>query len=282
MTPSYHHPADVLRFVAETPEPCALITVSEIYGGAMRAKGALMAVTQSGEAAGYISNGCVDADIILQAQAALAQGKPRRVHYGESSPYKDIVLPCGGAIHLVIAPAPEGISVNLAELEGRKATTLTVGGFTHDYSPKLRLRIAGRGAGFEALAALAVQSGFEVHMQSPELVELQGVASFEALTNPVKPPKAVDDSWTAVVLMFHDHDWETALLRQALAEPAFYIGAMGSARTHELRLAALGEAGEAARIHAPIGLIPAMRDANLLALSTLAEIVSVAQKKDRL
>jgi len=87
-------------------------------------------------------------------------------------------------------------------------------------------------------------------------------------------------------LMFHDHDWEVALLSQALSSEAFYIGAMGSERTHKLRCEALGEAGVSAeniaRIKGPIGLIPSMRDANLLALSALAEIVQTAQDLGRL
>ena len=86
--------------------------------------------------------------------------------------------------------------------------------------------------------------------------------------------------------MFHDHDWEPQILIQALAGPAFYIGAMGSERTHNMRQQALIERGIAAkdiaRIEGPIGLIPSMRDANLLALSTLAQIVESAQKAGRL
>ena len=64
------------------------------------------------------------------------------------------------------------------------------------------------------------------------------------------------------------------------------IGAMGSDRTHAGRKAMLSERGvspnDIARIHGPIGIIPTMRDANLLALSTLAQIVQSAQDKGRL
>jgi len=86
--------------------------------------------------------------------------------------------------------------------------------------------------------------------------------------------------------MFHDHDWEGALLKQALGGEAFYIGAMGSERTHASRKDMLGlrglAANDIARIRGPIGIIPSMRDANLLALSTLAELVKAAQDKGRL
>ena len=270
--------------------PCALICVTDIHGGAMRAKGALMAVRDDGAVAGYISNGCVDADIIFQAKAAMEDGQLRRLKYGEGSPFKDIQLPCGGAIDLLVVPAPDTdmIAEAVVKFATRQSVTLRFEDFVWDYAPKLRLRIAGRGAAVTALASQALQSGFEVHLQSPEadMHNDLAVVKFDHLTNPVAPPPQNDDGWSAVILMFHDHDWEVALLTQALDSAAFYIGAMGSDRTHALRLDALNGAGvsveNAARIRGPIGLIPSMRDANLLALSTLAEIVKSAQESGRL
>jgi len=234
MTTHFHHPSDVLRFVHEAEQPCALICVTDIRGGAMRAKGALMAVGKDGAVAGYISNGCVDADIIYQAKAAIQTGEVRRLKYGEGSPFKDIQLPCGGSIELLIVPAPD------------------------------KQMIGG------AVVKFATRQS----------------TKFDHLTNPAAPPAQNDDAYSAVILMFHDHDWEAALLSQALESEAFYIGAMGSARTHKLRCAALAKAGisaiNIARVQGPIGLIPSMRDANLLALSTLAQIVKTAQEGERL
>ena len=87
------------------------------------------------------------------------------------------------------------------------------------------------------------------------------------------------DRLTAVALLFHDHEWEMAILRRALASPAFYIGAMGSVRAAEQRLAGLAathtvDPSQLARIKAPIGLIRQLRDPDLLAVSVLAEIVA--------
>lgn len=290
MTTHFHHPSDVLRFAYEAEGSCALVCVTNIHGGAMRAKGALMAVRQSGEVAGYISNGCVDADIIFQAKAAIEDGQRRRLKYGEGSTFKDIQLPCGGSIDLLVVPRPdkEMIGAAVVKFATRQSAKLTLDDFEWTYAPKLRLRIAGRGEVVRTLVSQAIQSGFEVHLQSPEadLHNDLAVTKFDHLTNPATPPAQQDDPWSAVILMFHDHDWEVALLTQALASEAFYIGAMGSERTHKLRCEALTEAGVSApditRIKGPIGLIPSMRDANLLALSTLAEIVKTAQDKGRL
>ena len=279
----YHHAVDVLRFAVKTEEPCALVTVTDIHGGSMRSKGSLMAITPT-KSAGYISNGCVDGDIIFQARAA---EDAVSLIYGDGSPFKDITLPCGGAIHVRVEPKPDKkhLSEILSELESRQEATLNFGDWNWQYSPKLRIRIAGRGAAADALARQAKQAGFEVHLQSPE-IGMVGFDRVDHLTDLSSPPEVTDDKWTALVLMFHDHDWEYALLEQALKGDAFYIGAMGSIRTHQDRCTMLKDrgisAGDIGRIYGPIGIIPTMRDANLLALSTLAEIVKTAQDKARL
>jgi xanthine dehydrogenase accessory factor len=87
-----------------------------------------------------------------------------------------------------------------------------------------------------------------------------------------------------MVCLFHEHDWETALLKQAIDGPCFYVGAMGSVRTHENRCKILREIGASQKqidmIKGPIGLIPAQRNARFLAVSILAEIIQVAQAKN--
>jgi len=82
-----------------------------------------------------------------------------------------------------------------------------------------------------------------------------------------------------VVVLFHDHDWEAAILGEALASPCRYIGAMGSVRTHQQRCARLLAAGhslaEIDRIRGPIGLFGPTRDASTLAISVLAELAQI-------
>ena len=93
-----------------------------------------------------------------------------------------------------------------------------------------------------------------------------------------RPPSDLTaDAWTAVLLLFHDHEWEVPLLDWALGTPAFYIGAQGGAPAREERLERLRAAGHAAaelaRITSPVGLLPAERDPSVLALSVLADVV---------
>lgn len=300
---SGEHAEDVFARLSEWLESgqrCALIVVTATEGGAVRAPGALLAVNDT-ESIGYISGGCIDADVALQARRAIADGESIALRYGAGSPFVDLPLPCGGAIEVFIAPDPEPDTVNTAyqRLSARQEIELIVRLDGHvslgsdtarpvgddlvfSYVPKLRLRIAGRGADALALAKVSGAAGYATHLQLVDEEDIAtahaaGFSSIEQLRAPSDLSANSDDAWTAFVLLFHDQDWEIPLLRQALFGPAFYVGAVGSARTHSVRRAAMKDAGcedaEIARVKGPIGLVPSLRDASMLALSVMAEIV---------
>jgi xanthine dehydrogenase accessory factor len=92
------------------------------------------------------------------------------------------------------------------------------------------------------------------------------------------------DRYTAVIALTHDPKIDDPALTAALRSGCFYIGALGSRKTHDRRVQRLTEAGfteaDLARIHAPIGLdIGAVSPAEI-AVSILAEIVA-SLRKDR-
>ena len=277
MSQTYDRAEDVLRYCIGNPD-AALVVLRAVTGGTLRAKGAMMAVTQ-GRSAGYISNGCIDADVIARARSA----QSGVFIYGEGSPYRDIALPCGGRLEIAIIQDPDYnlIRKALSALDKRQEVELDLGTFSISLSPRIKLRIAGKGEACLALADYAALTGFEVAVQSPDADLLPNA---QHLKTPDKPPAVDDDNRTAMVCLFHDHDWEAGLLQQALAGPAFYIGAMGSVRTHEMRGQKLSQLGvskqDVDRINAPIGLIASQRDARLLAISILAEIIEAAQKAE--
>ncbi|MEM8630321.1 MAG: XdhC family protein [Pseudomonadota bacterium] len=300
------HARDLVGFVIDeraAGRPAALLVVTDTVGGALRAVGSLVAVTDDGLMAGYVSNGCVDADVVLQAQMALEAGVPRSIRYGQGSPFVDIALPCGGAIELLVLPNPDErvLAEALAELDARRPVTLSVNRSSGDLAvcnaapdavpndvfiftatPKPRMRLAGRGAVLMSTARLGMASGFEVIVASPDLEEVgalaaEGAVAAHHLTSLDTPPGVADDPWTAFLLLFHDHEWEAAMLAQALDGPAFFIGAMGSKRTHQARLLGLEVEGrtpdEIARVIGPLGLIRSLRDAQLIAVSAIAQVV---------
>lgn len=101
------------------------------------------------------------------------------------------------------------------------------------------------------------------------------------LPDRVFPENPEVDERTAVLLYFHDHDWEPPLLLGTLDTPAFYIGVQGSQRARDERhrqLASLGAApGQIERLYGPVGLISSVRDARILAVSVPAEVLAVAR-----
>lgn len=309
MAMSGEHPEDVLERIAfwqTDKRPCALVMITNTIGGAVRAPGALLAVCET-SSFGYISGGCIDADVILQARQTLEDLQCRTLRYGAGSPFVDLPLPCGGAIDVLIVPSPDAdvVEALCSKLGSRQPAGLLIEAdetlratdldrsapenanlFT--YYPKLRLRIAGRGADALALAKISDAAGYDVRLQlldNDDAADARraGLKNVEHLTSAAGLPVLVDDAWTAFVLLFHDRDWEIPLLMQALAGPAFYIGAVGSRRTHEIRCDALLSEGcsveDIARIHGPVGLVPSLRDASTIALSTLAEIIQVESRR---
>lgn len=306
--PIGEHAQDVLQRVAawqRSGEPCALIVITRIEGGGVRAPGALMGVSEI-DKIGYISGGCVDSDAILQARDAIRSGTPRAIRYGAGSPFVDLPLPCGGAIEILVLPNPDASIIQRAadQLSNRCpiALTATENGAlgintaaeqptenTHSfrYFPKLRVRLAGRGSDVLALAKLANAGGYAVELQLVDDDDIAAATGFgfedvTKLQTPSALPPMSDDAWTAFVLMFHERDWEVPLLAQALSGQAFYIGAVGSRRTHQTRCVTLQDSGVAltdiARIQAPIGLVPSLRDSSMVAISALAEIIQAFQE----
>lgn len=92
------------------------------------------------------------------------------------------------------------------------------------------------------------------------------------------------DPWTATVLLFHEHEWEGAILARAVAGDGFYVGALGSQKTHGQRrerlLATSVPEALISRIRGPIGLVDRAREPGVLALSILAEIAAARMVAD--
>ncbi|HBF30194.1 XdhC family protein [Rhizobium sp.] len=260
---------------------CGLVTLIEITGGSARALGAQMAVRADGLFCGHVSGGCVEAAVAREVMNAIQDGHDRFLHLGDGSPLFDIRLACGGAIRLAIhvlrndhvlrtvldclsarrpaALAYDGRSQNLEAVIGQAQAVWRNDGFLRPYRPGVRVLLAGQPMELEAVRGVAIAAGYEPVSICENMEEI--------------------DADTAVVSLYHDIDRELPYLLKVLESDAFYIGALGSARTHERRCAALMQRGvdsrSIARIRAPIGLFPKARDAHALALSIVAEIAVV-------
>lgn len=285
------HAVDVLSRAqdwARAGERVALISSIAIKGGTAREIGSLAVVSEQGRMAGYLSNGCIDRDILQQGLLAIEQGSARVIQYGEGSPFRDLRLPCGGSLTLLIDPAPDGAAIARAQadLTARHETVLHFHAAGADlrvrYAPKTLLALAGRGAIFRAVAQVAHSAGFDLTLLSPDLDDLRALTPLAAgrhLTTPDQTVPLPLDAHSAFLTLFHDHDWEPTLLMAALNTPARFIGALGSKRTQEQRQMTLQAMGateaQIARVHGPIGLVPALRSAPLIAVSAMAQIAGV-------
>lgn len=119
-----HDVRPALNAATEAGDDAVLVTLHTASGGAPRGIGAQMVVTR-GAVTGYLSGGCIEADVTRHALEVLADGRPRCLVYGEGGPI-DVRLPCGGRIELLverISPADPACSA-LLELSLRRIPTL--------------------------------------------------------------------------------------------------------------------------------------------------------------
>ena len=284
---------EILHFAAQSFEAgygVALVTLVEIRGGAARALGAQMVVRQDGLYCGFVSGGCTEAAVAAEAVIAIGQCSDRELRLGAGSPYFDIVLPCGGGITLTIHVVKDArvfretiealqlrmpvrlryraASRMLAFETGEGRTGWEGDCFVRLYRPRERLILSGMPIETGAVARIAAAGGYEVSVVDRDQA----------------PASLLVDRDTAVAILHHDVDRELPLLIRAMASPAFYIGALGSRRTHAKRCAVLRQLGygeaDLARIKAPIGIFDRARDSHSLALSVLADIAQTRLKPD--
>jgi xanthine dehydrogenase accessory factor len=282
----------------------ALVTISHIEGGAPKPLGTHMAVLEDGRHVGHVSGGCVEAAIAAEVVPMIARGRDEILRFGRGSRFIDIRFPCGGGVDLLVhvSPSTQMLAEALALFERREAFAIAFqagasqaavqefaktgwvnGAFVRGFLPRTKLVLCGRGPDFEVLARVAAAAEFDLWLASPD--QAAELGTITRLHDPTRTPTLPIDPWTATVLLFHEHEWEDALLTQAVAGSGFYVGALGSVKTHAKRrerLAAIGvPAAQIDRIHGPIGLIDRAREPGMLALSVLAEITAERARRER-
>jgi len=285
-----------------------LVTVLETWGSAPRPPGALLALRDDGLVVGSVSGGCVEDDMIERVRKSGHPDKPALVTYGVTrEEAARFGLPCGGTLRLVqepvlsndwiealltrtasqelvartldletgavtLEPATRGEAL---EFDGRRLVTV--------FGPRWRLLVIGAGQLSRVLAQMAQALDFRVFVCDPREEYFTTLALPDVTYLPGMPDDVAlefrPDAHTAVVALTHDPKLDDMALLEALKSPAFYVGALGSrsntARRKE-RLAMFDlSPEEIARLHGPIGLHIGSRTPAEIAVSILAEIVSV-------
>lgn len=304
----YTSDTDPIKALRNADVPGVLAIITHIEGPSYRSLGAMMAILADGTHIGTLSSGCIEADLTLHAEDVRSSKEPKTVRYGIGSPYIDIQLPCGGTLEVTlvynpdsvalkqvldsqIKRAPCGLSINLSTgavtVCGTVVETSKSGDeFLLSITPELKFVVFGKGPEALTFTSLASTASFETLLLSPDKemcdhADRNGCGS-RHLKSPSFPSNIEIDKWTAVLLFFHDHDWEPPILKDVLASNAFFIGAQGSRRAQEnLRqeLTLLDVTpDELGKLKPKIGLIPSTRDSRTLAISVLADVLSAARK----
>ena len=203
-----------------------------------------------------------------------------------------------GAQSLVLANEASGeLALSPAQLEEIAVLLLAEssaplasddGLFVRVYAQPARLLVVGAVHISQCLAPMAAMAGFAVTVIDPRRA-FANVERFPDVALSADWPdeamaRLVPDGQTAVVTLTHDPKLDDPALVAALASPAFYIGALGSRRTHAKRVERLIEQGvdpgQIARIHAPVGLDLGGRSPAEIAVAALAQIIQVRHRHD--
>lgn len=300
----------------------AIATVVETWGSAPRPVGSLLVIDGDGAMEGSVSGGCVEGAVIVEALDGLEDGKPRLLEYGVSDDEAFAVgLACGGRIRILVEPVGGAMPVStleelVAAAEAKKPIAYVVdlendmrrttyasefvnrfrsdkSGIEDDgrtfvgiHNPPLRMIIVGAVHIAQHLVPMAHACGY-----APTIIDPRGAFGSEDRF----PGEIILDDWpdealaalqldarTAVVTLTHDPKLDDPAIIATLKSDAFYLGCLGSTRTHAKRVTRLEEAGfdadAIARIHAPVGLNIGGKSPAEIAVSIMAQVTDVLRR----
>ncbi|MGB0440844.1 MAG: XdhC family protein, partial [Paracoccaceae bacterium] len=273
-----------------------------------------LAISGGGAMVGSVSGGCVEGAVITEALDALDYGGARHLEFGISDDDAFAVgLACGGTIKVLVEPVgavlPEQTLADLCSARADRTPIAYVAdlaqgtrrletsghgdrmrrdqsGFVDDstfvaiHNPPLRLVVVGAVHIAQALVPMARLVGYDPVVIDPREAFASSQRFPDTRLMHDWPDDAVAalgvDARTAVVLLTHDPKLDDPALKQALHADCFYIGALGSKRTHAARAARLRAHGlsddQIARIHGPVGLDIGAASPAEIAVSILAEM----------
>lgn len=299
----------------------ALATVVKTWGSAPRRVGAQLVVGGDGRIEGSVSGGCVEGAVIVEALEALEDGRHRVLEFGVSDDDAFAVgLACGGTIQVLVEPVGGALNEALlrdlvqaraarmpvaycADLEGEGRSLHRSGfesrmrldrsGVEEDgrtfvavHNPPLRLLVVGAVHIAQALVPMARMAGYDLTVIDPRETFASPARFPDTGLRTDWPDEAIAelglDTRTGLVLLTHDPKIDDPAIEAALRSDVFYIGALGSKRTHAKRLERMRAAGfpdtVLERIHGPVGLDIGAAGPAEIAVSIMAEMTQVLRR----
>lgn len=283
-----------------------LVTVLKTWGSSPRPPGSLLIMRSDGVLHGSVSGGCVEENLLQRYRdQQLSDSYPTRLDYGvNKTEASRLGLPCGGRLELLVEQledTPEFRQL-LDALQQQQLRARTVDLQTGQVSlqpasaseefvyhtnvvrkvfgPQWQILLIGAGHLSYYVSQMAMLLGYRVLVCDPreeytrewqlEGAELTSIMPDEAVQKYARQPRSL------VIALTHDPRLDDMALVDALASPAFYVGAIGSQRNCEARRQRLRQLGlspaQLERLHAPVGLSIGSHTPAEIAVSILAEI----------
>jgi xanthine dehydrogenase accessory factor len=281
----------------------ALATLYRVEGSAPRGPGAQM-LFDGASASGYFSGDCIEGDVAGHATQVLESGVPQHLHYGMGSPWIDIRLRCGGALHVLVERVAADCAAAgqlLAHGAARQPCLWVSDGLvqwvtagtgpllklsddglqiTRRHDPPRRLIVSGGDPGALALAKLSAEAQLETVLIRPDGPETPPPfpVSRYLRSDVVSALEQIGvDQWTAFVGATHEDHHDLAACLAALRDGAAYVGMIGARSRAPARKAALEAAGasaaEAAALHLSPGISGLGKAPWEVAVGILAEVL---------
>jgi xanthine dehydrogenase accessory factor len=283
-----------------------LLTVAQTFGASPRPPGSLAAIRDDGILVGSVSGGCIEDDLVAH-RGDFTGTKPHFARYGVTADEaRRFGLPCGGELEVIIEPevAAASLAALLAHISGGRIVARhvdlasgdwsfedahpndecerTATRFTSVHGPRWRMLVIGASEIAHYLAEVASTVDYQVFVCDPR-EEYQ--AAWRAQSTrwiPGMPDDAVlafkPDGHSVILTVSHDPKLDDMALLEALKSEAFYVGAVGSARTSAERRKRLADfdlsAHQIARLRGPVGLSIGSRTPPEIALAILADLIA--------
>ena len=283
-----------------------LLTVAQTFGASPRPPGSLAVVRDDAILVGSVSGGCIEDDLVARREEYRGR-KPAFAAYGVSAEEaRRFGLPCGGEVEVLVEPevpvaALEAVLAELAQghvvarqvslstgewtLEPARAgdeCVRTAERLTSVHGPRWRMLVIGASEIAHYLAEIAATVDYQVFVCDPREEYKTAWRAKGATWMDGMPDDVVlafrPDGHSVVLAVSHDPKLDDMALLEALKSDAFYVGAVGSARTSTERRARLATfdltPAQVARLRGPVGLAIGSRTPPEIALAILGDLVA--------
>jgi len=283
-----------------------LLTVAQTFGASPRPPGSLAAIRDDGILVGSVSGGCIEDDLVARREEYRGR-KPDFARYGVTAEEaRRFGLPCGGEVEVLIEAeaAIEDVEALLAKIAAGHVVARTVDlqtgawtlaaanavdecergerSITSVHGPRWRMLIIGGSEIAHYLAEVASTVDYQVFVCDPREEYRTAWRARGAQWIDGMPDDAVlafrPDGHSVILTVSHDPKLDDMALLEALKTDAFYVGAVGSARTSAERRKRLADFDltpqQVARLRGPVGLSIGSRTPPEIALAILADLIA--------